>query len=143
MSKEQTAAFIPSPEDVARLKESWVKDPCWDIEESVGFEMYREELEAFAAAKKAEWAAARQKGLEARAKIAGLPMHIHEKVEQMEQMANHREAKAADMLVHYFGDLTHLNNDCREEIRQIAANIVEAAVYATRAALLREAHTEK
>jgi hypothetical protein len=34
-------------EEVEALKSSWSKDPCWDIEETEGFEDHQEELLAF------------------------------------------------------------------------------------------------
>lgn len=34
-------------QEVEALKRSWVKDPCWDIEDSAGFEEYYEELKAW------------------------------------------------------------------------------------------------
>lgn len=34
-------------EEVDALKLNWIKDPCWDIEETEGFEDHREELLAF------------------------------------------------------------------------------------------------
>lgn len=34
-------------EEVEKLKENWKKDPYWDIEETEGFEEYREELYDF------------------------------------------------------------------------------------------------
>lgn len=46
----------PSPADVQKLKDDWVCDPCWDLEKSAGYEDYSEELAAFAAQKRAEWA---------------------------------------------------------------------------------------
>lgn len=51
MTEQQT---IPSREDVENLKASWAKDGCWDIEETEGFEAYREELLAFAREKGAQ-----------------------------------------------------------------------------------------
>lgn len=36
-----------SVEEVDALKLSWLKDPCWDIEETEGFEDHKEELLAF------------------------------------------------------------------------------------------------
>lgn len=35
-------------EEEEDLKQNWVNDPCWDIEETEGFEEYREELSDFA-----------------------------------------------------------------------------------------------
>jgi len=42
------------------LKDSWSKDPCWDIEETEGFEEHKEELLAFRKETEAKWEAARQ-----------------------------------------------------------------------------------
>jgi hypothetical protein len=38
----------PKPrEEVDKLKAVWAADPCWDIEDTEGFEAHREELIAF------------------------------------------------------------------------------------------------
>lgn len=40
----------PAPrtrEEIERLKASWAKDPCFDIEDTEGFEAHREELRAY------------------------------------------------------------------------------------------------
>lgn len=34
-------------EDVEKLKYSWFHDPCWDIEDTEGFEDYKEELKEY------------------------------------------------------------------------------------------------
>lgn len=58
---ETSVADRPAPtrEDVATLKREWARAPHWDIEETEGFEAYREELAAFSAEKHKEWAARR------------------------------------------------------------------------------------
>jgi len=33
--------------EVNELKENWQADPCWDLEDTEGFEDYRKELAAF------------------------------------------------------------------------------------------------
>ena len=33
--------------EVEKLKAAWLRDPCWDIEETEGFEAHREDLLAF------------------------------------------------------------------------------------------------
>lgn len=43
-------------EDVERLKVDWSRDPIWDIEDTEGFEEYRDELIAYSKLKKQEWA---------------------------------------------------------------------------------------
>ena len=51
MTREKTR------EDVENLKENWLRDPCWDIEDTEGFEGYYDELLAFRLEKEAEWTA--------------------------------------------------------------------------------------
>ena len=36
-----------TPEDIEKLKANWLSDPCWDIENTEGFEAHHEELFAF------------------------------------------------------------------------------------------------
>ncbi len=36
-----------TPEQIEDLKRQWKNDPCWDIEETEGFEAYKEELKKF------------------------------------------------------------------------------------------------
>lgn len=42
-------------EDLKQLKDNWILDPCWDIEETEGFEKYYEELKKFRLKKEKEW----------------------------------------------------------------------------------------
>ena len=42
-------------QDIENLKEGWLKDPCWDIEETEGFKAHREELAAFHEEQRAIW----------------------------------------------------------------------------------------
>ena len=47
--------------EIDALKRSWQRDPCWDIEETEGFEEHKEELLTFRKETEAQWATARQK----------------------------------------------------------------------------------
>ncbi len=51
--------------EVETLKQQWLKDPCWDLDTTEGFEEYKEELAQF----QAEFIAASKKKLEARTEI--------------------------------------------------------------------------
>ena len=44
---ETTMQQIKTAEEIAKLKENWLKDPCWDIETTAGFEAYVDELKEF------------------------------------------------------------------------------------------------
>jgi hypothetical protein len=41
--------------EIESLKNNWLKNPCWDIEDTEGFESYKEELLAFRLHKEKEW----------------------------------------------------------------------------------------
>ena len=42
--------------EVEQLKSNWESDPCWDIEETEGYEFHYGELMRFRIEKEAEWA---------------------------------------------------------------------------------------
>lgn len=46
------------------LKENWMDDACWDIEETEGFEKYKKELKIFRLEQEKKWEAERRKQLE-------------------------------------------------------------------------------
>lgn len=51
---------MKTKEDIKRLKLNWEFDPSWDIEDTDGFEEYREELRAFRLETEAKWKADRE-----------------------------------------------------------------------------------
>lgn len=52
-------------EEIDRLKESWLKDPCWDIEDTPGFEEHGDDLLAYRKEQEVKW---EQKALDRKAK---------------------------------------------------------------------------
>jgi hypothetical protein len=44
------------PRSIEQLKEVWLEDPAWNLDETAGFEGYREHLRGFAAGARAAWA---------------------------------------------------------------------------------------
>lgn len=61
--------------EVESLKAGWLRDPCWDIEGTEGFEEHEKELLAFRRATEARWAAKaaeRQAALDAEADQLGV-----------------------------------------------------------------------
>ena len=38
---------MPDREDIERIKREWISDPCWDLEDTPGYEAVRTELHAF------------------------------------------------------------------------------------------------
>lgn len=59
-------------EELEALKASWVKDPCWDIEDTPGFEEHQEELLAFRKETEAKWKAENDKDLSSKAAELGV-----------------------------------------------------------------------
>ena len=47
--------FTKTPEQIEQLKAQWCADPCWDLEDTTGFEPHRAGLKIFADKKRAEW----------------------------------------------------------------------------------------
>lgn len=62
-------------EEIEALKDDWLADGCWDIEDSIGFEEHREELLAFRKKiekKREEAMEAEEKRLDEEAEALGL-----------------------------------------------------------------------
>jgi hypothetical protein len=47
--------MIRTEEEIQALKDSWARDPNWDIEDTEGFEEHRDELFQFRMKREAEW----------------------------------------------------------------------------------------
>jgi hypothetical protein len=46
---------MKTPQEIEKLKHAWCCDPCWDIEDTEGFEDHKEELKAYREKCEAEW----------------------------------------------------------------------------------------
>ncbi len=46
---------MATKEEIEKLKSDWVKDPCWDIEKTEGFEDHEAELLAFRIEREKKW----------------------------------------------------------------------------------------
>jgi hypothetical protein len=57
---------------LTELKKQWRQDPCWDIEDTVGFEDFRDELIEFRISQEAAWEEAKLEKLKLFAKKVGL-----------------------------------------------------------------------
>ena len=62
--------------EIADLKKQWQADPCWDIEDTEGFEEHREELRVFRAEQQATRERAERARLEQKAAALGAPGKI-------------------------------------------------------------------
>lgn len=64
---------IRTAEEIAALKRGWKADPCWDIEDTEGFEAHRDELTAYHLECRAQWDKAREDSYLETAAKAGCP----------------------------------------------------------------------
>lgn len=56
-------------QEIQALKENWKKDPCWDIENTEGFQEHREELIEYRMQMQAEWITQEEERIEHRARV--------------------------------------------------------------------------
>jgi hypothetical protein len=75
-------------EEVQALKESWRRDPCWELEDAEGFDEYFDELSAYREMVERQWDEHRQKENEkekAEAEKLGL-VGLYQKIKELEAM---------------------------------------------------------
>jgi hypothetical protein len=48
---------MKTPAEIEALKKNWLNDPCWDIEETEGFEEHKAELKEFRRLTEMNWRA--------------------------------------------------------------------------------------
>lgn len=84
--------------DIEVLKANWLRDPCWDVEGTEGFEAHHDELLAFRHGTEARWQAAkaaREAAIDAEADRLG--MHgLLRLVRQLEET----QRRQAEAIVH-------------------------------------------
>lgn len=73
MTTETTTLTHRTAAELEALKASWLRDPCYDLEEAEGFEAHHDELLAFRLQQEAMNAASYKRRLEKRAAELGIP----------------------------------------------------------------------
>lgn len=71
-------------EEVEQLKRDWIADPCWDIEDTDGFEDFRSELYEFRNKTETEWKLKEAKRLEERTEHLKWGCNLVKLIEVME-----------------------------------------------------------
>lgn len=74
-----TTATTPTPktaDELEALKSNWLKDPCWDLEDTDGFEAHYDELLAFRLQDEAMRSASYKRRLEQAAARLGIPDNL-------------------------------------------------------------------
>ena len=93
--KEEGKMTEKTREEIEALKRSWHIDPCWDIEDTEGFEAHKEELWSYHNECRQKWAEDIFNRQLDRAKDLGLPGHIRlvAYLEKLERRIEELEAK--------------------------------------------------
>ena len=85
---------LHTEQELDSLKLSWLRDPNWDLEESEGFEAYREQLKKFADEQHAQWqrnATIHEQGYQQGRQEADPNYYRKQMVEQLERLNKNLE----------------------------------------------------
>lgn len=96
-----TEAPAISRQQIENLKFNWRNDPCWDIEDTEGFESVRNELLAYRLEIEAEWQVRLDRRIESVAiaydiksnlKLAAIIMHLEDRIRDFERRVSALES---------------------------------------------------
>ena len=90
-------------ENVEKLKQQWLEDPCWDIEDSEGFEAYRDELLEFRLEQEKRWNIAEQQRIIALSLDLGCSVEEATNYDSYRAKADAAKSYSVDLLQHYLG----------------------------------------
>ena len=79
---------MQTKEEIKKLKNDWLEDPCWDIEQTEGFSKHKKELLIFSLTKQLEWANERIKKLENFRQTIQEFLEIDEMKEKLKELPN-------------------------------------------------------
>jgi hypothetical protein len=121
-------------EDVERLKQNWLKDPCWDIEDTEGFENFRDELFEYRKAEEDRWAEKCYREAQTKAANLGVSIETIIQIERLENTVSASTRRASKMLCHA------LNIEI-EEAEGLVDDLVAATIASTKIELLKATAT--
>ena len=83
---------MATQEQIEQLKANWKSDPCWDIQDTEGFEEHKAELVNFATAVHKEWKRMEDERKAAKcAKLGGISTELLDYIEFLEFKINRLE----------------------------------------------------
>lgn len=118
---------MKTPQEIEDLKRNWLSDPCWDIEDTEGFEEYREELIAFSEQAQKEEQERRNAYYLRLADEYGKPgdLNLGREVSLLQSKVETNVSVAAEYLAGY---LNVSSPDARSEVRFIIDSIIAATI---------------
>ncbi|PCJ57334.1 MAG: hypothetical protein COA65_09755 [Rhodospirillaceae bacterium] len=123
---------MKTPEEVQALKDNWLDDPCYDIEQTIGFHHHKQELLYFREEKEAEWAEKESDRIHERAFALNVTVEAMEKIEVLEHNESFFTESAKNKLAHYLAAFKPhgarpFTTDEIGEIKEIVDHIIMAA----------------
>lgn len=125
-----TTATEITREDVEKLKQDWLNDPCWDIEHTEGFEAFHDELLEYRKGKEAEWEERRYRKIQARALEMGVSVETMIGIQSLEYTVAASKKRVSRML------FQALNIDI-EEAEGLVDDLTEVAIASIKIDLLK------
>lgn len=102
MATDIVMPTVRTPAEIDALKFNWASDPCWDIEDTEGFEAHHDELLAWCMAYEEKIEAEYQDKLQVKARLLGVPgnvmlaaavLHLEQRVRDFERRVSELEGK--------------------------------------------------
>jgi hypothetical protein len=132
-------SLLKTPMDLQELKDAWVADRAWDLEETPGFELYRHELKNFALDFQQEAQERELERLQAFATEHDISLSDAAVIDTLHVNANHSKEIAGNTLIHYFKmAIPALTEDQNNDLKAAVDHIVTAAANETKIALMLE-----
>ena len=131
---------MKTPEEIQALKDNWLNDPCYDLEETEGFHHHKQELLYFREEKESEWAQKESDRIHERAHALGVPVETMEEIEALETNKVCFTERAKVKLIYYLAAFKP--NGCKpftaDEIRDIGEIVDHIILAATITVELQE-----
>ncbi len=122
------AAARKTDAEVAALKANWKADPCWDIEDTEGFEAHYDELLAFRKAYEAECERRFTAQMEDLAKRERITVEEARALHLAERGVERATGEAVRCLRHLFNNAGLSYPDLDADLGDFVAKVVDAAV---------------
>lgn len=130
---------MKTTKQIQSLKENWLNDPCWDIEETEGFEDHKDELKEYRLKCEDEQNEKYRLKLNQRALQLRISPEIVEKIESKFSISDEKKREVGKRLVHYFNLSIKGGTDLYmvDEIIDMVDTLTECTQQASEAAILK------
>ena len=127
-------------DEFERLKQNWLADPCYDLDDLDDLGEFADEAREFAAAQRERWRLEREQREIAAAAERKLALDDYRAWSALDAGCQHKRERARELARHYIGTLPGFTQrDNYAEIDQLVDTIIDAAIDGALAAVI-DAH---